>query len=447
MSVKQPAGATRGRSTRRLAGGLAVLGSASLLAAAPGVAMGAGTTTARNAGASSKVASSSTMVKEARRLLRSRAGGKLARAATSGSSRGYDGRRTHFSARQNVFLDSTIALRDLETPGKANATVPAFRGIGPDGRDNVWYVVTEAADYRVAKIMGINYAPKLAFGRGDDGSQEVTLDRGRLRFRGAVDFGPERIVTAGDGPSAFPPAIAQPGAVADDEWSSLVVLPSGSVLNVAVVRNATGDHDRLLSLSRNRGEATLELLDGWQGGDRRYYHFVTDSSDPAAAAIEQGVYSPRLGKLGNYGESNVFDASALLGFSPNANGETGLDNPERQGLNSTIVDGGVDPVNVFPLDPDNDKRYYNNYSPMWDAHVSQWTDAAISSGQRRAIKGFADLSDLVDRGLVKSADASMGMENGFVAGLRATELIINCPVIAQPFERNAEDDDSTPFRP
>jgi hypothetical protein len=135
--------------------------------------------------------------------------------------------------------------------------------------------------------------------------------------------------------------VAQPGAVADAEWSSLVVTPSGSVLNVAVVANATGEHDRLLSIDRRKGEATLQLLDGWQGGDRRYYHFVTDSSDPAAAAIEAGVYAPRLGNLPEPVESNVFDRSARLGFSPTMNGETGLDNPERQGLNSTIVDGGA----------------------------------------------------------------------------------------------------------
>jgi hypothetical protein len=85
-------------------------------------------------------------------------------------------------------------------------------------------------------------------------------------------------------------------------------------------------------------------------------------------------------------------------------------------LNSTIVDGGADPVNVFPLDPDNDRRYFNNYSPMWDAHVNVWTDAAIAAGERRAIRGFGDLRDLVERGLVTSFAGSPGPANGFVAG-------------------------------
>jgi len=430
---------------------IAVMAAALLLGA--GVPAAGAVTRAAPAADPGKAPKPAAALREARALLAARPGRgettRRARAASTANaaSTASRGRPRHFPREQNVFLPSAIRLRDLETPGRANVTLPSFTGVGPDGRANVHYIVTEAADFDVARILGVNYAPKLAFGRGTDASQEVTLERGRLRFRGAVDFSPVRVLRAGTGPAAFPPAEAQPGAVADEEWSSLVVLPSGSVLNVAVVANATGEHDRLIRMTRDRAEATLELLDGWQGGDRYYYHLVTDSSDPVAATIEQGVYSPRLGRLAAFGQSNVFDQSALLGFSPNANGETGARNPQRQGLNSTIVDDDLDPVNVFPLDPDNDRRYFNNYSPMWDAHVSEWTEEAIAGGQRRAITGFGDLRDLVERGLVRSFAGSMGEPNGFVAGLRSTEIIINCPVIAQPFERTGSDDDATPFRP
>jgi len=78
---------------------------------------------------------------------------------------------TRFTPAQNVFLPSTIALRDLETPGKANATLPAFRGLGPDGRADVWYLITEAADREVARTLGVNFAPKLEHGVGSPGSQ------------------------------------------------------------------------------------------------------------------------------------------------------------------------------------------------------------------------------------------------------------------------------------
>ena len=409
---------------RTIAAGLAAAGGLALIAAAPGAAHAQGTRADPGRATHPQAA-----LREARQLLRSRPGGRREAA-----------RRSRFSAEENVFLPSTIAVADLRTPGRANATVPAFRGAGPDGRV-LWYLITEAADYDVARLMGVNYAPKLAYGRHSDGSQAATMRGGRMRFPGTVDFAPQRFLhPGGEGSLAFPPGAALPGAVGDAEWSSLVVMPSGSVVNVAAMSNASGDHDRLISLNRSKSEARVELLDGWQGGDRFYYHFVTDSSDAGAATIEQGIFTPRLAKLPRYGASRPTDRSALLGFSPNANGQTGADNPERQGLSSTIVDDDRDPVNVFPLDPDNDKRTGNNYSPMWDAHISQWSQAAIDACQRRAIRGFDDLAALVDRGLLTSSDESDGRTNSFVAGLRATNLIINCPVIAQPFERPVGDE-------
>ncbi len=127
------------------------------------------------------------------------------------------------------------------------------------------------------------------------------------------------------------------------------------------------------------------------------------------------------------------DKSALLGFAPLANGETGANNPERQGLNSTVLDGpAFDPINVFPLDPDNTKKDNNNYSPMWDAHIYAWTDAAVKAGQRRRVKSMTDLAGLVTAGLVMNIPKNTGDPNPLVAGLKPTGAIINCPVIAQP---------------
>ena len=150
-----------------------------------------------------------------------------------------------------------------------------------------------------------------------------------------------------------------------------------------------------------------------QGKDRYSCHLVTDSSHPVAATI---------------------DDSALLGSSPTGNGETGAGKPDRQGLNSTIVDDDRHPVNVFPLDPDNRTRKDNDYSSLWDAHVSMWTDAAIAAGERWAITGFDDLEQLVDAGLLETFAGRKGRANELVGGVRATGVIIDCPVIAQPFE-------------
>lgn len=354
-------------------------------------------------------------------------------------------RGDRFSETENVFLESTLELRNLENPDEASAVVPLFRGIQGDGTA-AEYIITEASDYRVAKFLGVNYSPKLVWARGTGGDQRVRLNRsGEMVFRGSVDFSPVQGYTPSvgstvvPGTSIFPPASVQPGAVADDEWSSVVVLPSGLVLNVGQMANATGVHDRVVSLDTAGRTVEVELLDGFQGGDQLYYHFVTDASDVTAAALEEGVYSPRLAKLPGQGQSTLRDRSPRLGFSPNINGTEDL-STNRQGLNTILSSGGLDPINIFPLDPANDARRANNYSPLWDAHVNQWTQDAVEDGDRRRIRGLSELRSLVNAGVVESGAISpAGPGNPYIAGLRPTGLIINCPVIAQPFEGSGRD--------
>lgn len=69
---------------------------------------------------------------------------------------------------------------------------------------------------------------------------------------------------------------------------------------------------------------------------------------------------------------------------------------------------------------------------MWDAHIYVWTDAAIQAGKRRQVKSIMDLQNLFANGLVTNFSGNMGNPNPFVAGLKPTGVIINCPVIAQP---------------
>lgn len=333
-----------------------------------------------------------------------------------------------FDSKQNVFLPSTLAVDFNEK--NPTVTLPLYKGIGPSGKPT-YYVLTEACDYEVAKMMGVNFAPKLMHGRGSAGSQNVTIMNGMMKFKGDVDFSPVRMLAPGPFPNTFPPAKMQPGSVGDAEYSPMVVLPTGSVMNAIIVANSTGTHDNLVSIDYDKGTAVLKLLDGFQGGDQFYYHISTESNDKAAATIESATYTPRLAKLATFGKNMVADKSTLLGFSPTGNGETGADNPERQGLNSTILDG-LAPINTFPIDPDNNKKENNNYSPMWDAHITVWTPAAIEAGKRRQIKSFKDLERLVEDGHLMNAPANAGAPNSFVAGLRPSKAIINCPVIAQP---------------
>ncbi len=335
-----------------------------------------------------------------------------------------------FKASDNVFLKSALAI-DF-TKGAATVTLPLFRGLSPKG-EPVYYIITEASDFEVAKQMGINYSPKMKHAAGSPGAQKVTAAEGVITFKGDVDFSPKYTVVPGS-PMPFPPKVAKPGAMADAEWSSLVVMPSGTVLNVQMVHNASGDHDRVKEVDLKKQTVTLSLLDGYQGGKQYYYHLVTDVSADLPAVLEKGVYAPKLALIPEMGKSAPTDTSALLGFSPVLNGITDTKTGQDQGFAASLANGGIDPINIFPIRPDNDDPSdTNNYSPMWDAHVNMWTDEAIKDKKVRRITSFEDLKSLIDAGLVTSAMINpAGPGNPFMFGLRPTRAIINCPVIAHP---------------
>jgi hypothetical protein len=335
-----------------------------------------------------------------------------------------------FKKSDNVFLKSALAV-DF-TFRKATVTLPMFKGMSPMG-EPVYYIITDASDFDYAKQMGLNFAPKLRHAAGSAGAQEVTVEDGVITFKGNVDFSPDYKVVPGS-PKPFPPKVAKPGAMGDLEWSSAVTMPSGVVLNIQMVSNASGNHDRLMDIDLEKQTVTLSLLDGVQGGKPYYYHLVTDVSADLPAVLEKGVYTPKLALLPEVGKSEPGDNSALLGFSPVLNGPTEAEDMKEQGFAASLANGGIDPVNIFPIDPDNENSSEeNNYSPMWDAHVNMWTDAAAADGKVRRITSFEDLEGLIKEGLIESAMINPpGTGNAFVGGLRPTNAIINCPVIAQP---------------
>src|SRR5215472_2027852 len=262
------------------------------------------------------------------------------------------GHGINFKPSDHVFVKSALAI-DF-TYRNASVTLPLFRGLSPQGKD-VFYIITEASDFEVARRMGINYAPKLAEAIGSPGVQDVTLQDGIVKFAGNVDFSPKYKIVAGDPPGYFPPKVANPGGVADDQWSSIVVLPSGLVLNAQIVQNDSGRHNRLKAIDTGARTVTLSILDGVQGGKQYFYHLVTDSSDAVAAVLEQGVFAPKLAKIPQFGKSLPGEKSALLGFSPVLNGRTDKGSGQDQGF-STALANVIDPINVFPIGPDNDNR-------------------------------------------------------------------------------------------
>ena len=307
-----------------------------------------------------------------------------------------------FRSSDHVFVKSALGV-DF-TYRNATVTLPLFRGVSPS-RTEIVFIITDASDFQIARRMGVNYAPKLTKAVGP-----VTLAEGHIRFQDGVDFAPVYHVEAGD------------------------VLPSGLVLNAQIVHNGTGPHDRVTAIDLKNLTVTLSILDGVQGGRQYFYHLVTDASAPVPAVLEKGVYAPMLARLPAFGQSAPGEHSALLGFSPVLNGRTDKGSGQDQGFSTALAHGGIDPINVFPIGPQNDNvSPTNNYSPLWDAHVSMWTPAAISAAKVHRIHSMDEQKALIREGLLTSAFINpLGPGNPYVGGLRPTQAIINCAVIAHP---------------
>ncbi|WP_010521400.1 hypothetical protein [Aquimarina agarivorans] len=363
-----------------------------------------------------------------------------------------------FTAEQNVFLPSVLGI-DFRVdrsvvPAGPTARFPMFKGweTTSSGPRTLYYVITEASDRAMAEQLGVIFAPRMAAALGSDGVQNGTFTKdGRLVFEGSVDFSPKRSLVAGgaseDGALfGFPPAEVNPGAIADDAWSSYVVLPSGVVINAQPVANSTGIHDRIPhpdgngpeqeddlnnpNLAIDQASVVMQLLDGWHDGKQFYFHIVTDTSDPAPATIELGVFAPRLANLPTFG---LFPGGSMLPFSPTANGLT----PEAgdplgfQGLNTASLSERQvnDPTNTFPIDPSDER-----YAPMWDAHITEFT---VPVEERSILTSFDQINDLLADGILipfrGNANPSP-LDNSLSSLLTATGAIINCPVITQPDE-------------
>jgi len=320
-----------------------------------------------------------------------------------------------------------------------------------DGPRRCYYVITEASDREFARELGIIFAPRMIESVGSGGEQNATwTDDGRLVFEGSVDFSPKRSLVAGGASEdgllfGFPPAEVNPGAIADANWSSYVVLPSGIVINAQLVANSTGIHDRIPNpegngqaqeddlnnpnLATDQASVVMQLLDGWQDDKPYYFHIVTDTSDPGPATIELGVFAPRLANLPTFG---LFPGGSMLPFSPTANGRTtDTDGFGVQGLNSaSLSDRQVqDPTNTFPIDPSDER-----YAPMWDAHITEFT---IPENERPILRSFDQVNDLLEDGTLipfRGNGNPSPLANSLSDLLTATGAIINCPVITQPEE-------------
>ncbi len=103
------------------------------------------------------------------------------------------------------------------------------------------------------------------------------------------------------------------------------------------------------------------------------------------------------------------------------NGQTGLANPQRQGLSSAIVDG-VLPLNILKEIPEGQADPgFPAYSPLWDIHLAMWT---VPGAQWTRQAAFGTVINLSQPG---GPVASFGTG---AQPLQASGFIVNCPAVS-----------------
>ena len=301
----------------------------------------------------------------------------------------------------------TQFIRSAVVNADHTATLPLLRGTS--GGRTVWYVVLDASTSDAAATYGANRSNKLANARGTAAVQKVSVRNGVIHFPATVDFSPTRDVAPG--PTGFPPAVASPGAMANPGYSPLIELPDGTVLNAPQIANGTGHADKAVAVNTTAGTVRYELTDGFARGERVRY-VSTDASDPTVATLENTTYAPELEKAPFAGGDGTDSARAtLVAF---VNGQTGADNPQRQGLNSALLDG-LDPLNVLAWKPNQGR-----YSPLWDVHPAQWSAAAVASGRNVAQTSVDAVDDLVHGGTITGPGG---------AQFGPADFVVDCPIV------------------
>lgn len=296
----------------------------------------------------------------------------------------------------------------VEGPGDT-VTLPLYRGTSHG--QPVYYILLDSSDGNFSQRYGINTSQKLANAAGSAAVQQVTLANGVISFPGTVDFSPTRVIAAG--PGGFPPSAAAPGAVGDAEYSPLIQLPGGIVVNAPQVANASGQADKVLAIDWAAMRVTLQETNGFSGGKAVKY-ISTDASFDVAAALEGVTYAPRLSAAPSVGDdSGRSSRTSLAAF---VNGQTGAANPQRQGLNSALLDG-LDPLNILRWAPNQGR-----YSPLWDVYPAAWSAKAIAQGLNTRQTDWGTIQGLADKGLVTGPGG---------APFGAAGFIVNCPIISQ----------------
>jgi len=350
-------------------------------------------------------------------------------------------------------------------------TLPLHRGEF-DG-ETVWFIITESSDFGLAHDLDVNFSTKLSnMAVGCPRCvQQVTLKASPktkfgeavVQFEGIPDFSPTRKLVPGPaaGPNEFPPANATPGAVGDANYSPFIRIKGTSVVyNASIVavgdgpfdvERHTNTADRVLSMKipppatpgRHSFPTVELLLVRGKEADETIFYTSTEASDPIAATLERAAFVPLLQNASFLGGDDAL-GSARERIFIFANGQTGADNPESQGLSHLIADGRAsedaslkntallralrdndgDAQNVLGDFPSlSDPRHANAYSPLWDAQVGEWTKKAIDQNLNTRMTDENEILNLV----ATRPDLLTGPGG---APYGSVGFVINCPTVA-----------------
>jgi hypothetical protein len=305
------------------------------------------------------------------------------------------------------------SLTHVDVPSgspRGTITLPLFKGAvkTPSGLKPAWYIILDAGDQAEADRLGVNFSKKLP--NAGDAARPATLraDGTFLFESGIVDFSPNRLVVPGREDRPFPPSIFQPGSVGDANYSPLVNV-DGIIYDAPIIAAAVEDavinfpngnpnyalvHDQVIAIDPGHRTVTLSLINGFSFGKPVLY-ISTESSDPTVSAIEANTFAPRLRRLEVGVDDIARSAVERIFIATNGASEGGCDNPQRQGLSATLLDGHR-PNNTFGGIP----TIATDYSPVWDANLYEWTEDAIEKGYRGLLTEEFRILKLARDGLI-----------------------------------------------
>jgi len=309
-------------------------------------------------------------------------------------------------------------------------TLPLYHGQMKDGR-KVWYILTDTTDMGNAAALGLNYSAKLNYANVGHAARHAVIEKDTtLTFAsGTVNFSPKRRVVPGDAPNFFPPKVAEPGSVGDMDYSPLITIDNagGAIYNAPIVAfNVEASqinfcqgnpdyslvHDKVVRICPSSQTVTMQLTEGLSFM-RPVLYLSMDSNDAVPAALEGVTLAPALKEITVGHDDSAFSAVERIFLF--ANGPTGKDNPQRQGLNSALSDG-LSPLNVLGGIP----TVATDYSPLWDLNLGVWTQESIDKGYRSRLIEEFQILDFAAKGHITGP-------NGGKFG--STGLIVNCPIV------------------